>query len=183
MKRSRRSIGPFNRHDLSQASYSRVAVGLQMQTSIKRPSIINAGERRMIHIHDGDQMLTETHLDDSIEIQCKAITSLPGSSVLPPPPPEPVYSVHMRVLPTSLTAMSSPKGRRYLLESLSDPGTAPDCFWRLIEQFLNQSEPAYCGVTTLVMVGDLCNHKFLCSMHRLAYRYHFEATGFECNVS
>lgn len=154
MKRSRRSIGPFRRHDLSQASYSRGAVGLQMEASIKWPSSINAGERRMIHTHDGDQMLAEAHLDDSFEIKCKAGTSLPGNSILPPPPPEPVYSVHRRVLPTSLTAMSSPKGRRYLLESLSDPGTAPGCFWSLIEQFVNQSEPAYCGVTTLVMVGE-----------------------------
>ena len=39
---------------------------------------------------------------------------------LPPPLPEPSYSVHKRVLPSSLTALSSPKGRQYLLDTFME---------------------------------------------------------------
>jgi glutathione gamma-glutamylcysteinyltransferase len=68
---------------------------------------------------------------------------------LPPPLPEPKYSVHKRVLPASLTAFSSPEGKRLLIESFAD-GTA-ESYWKLTEQFVNQSDPAFCGVTTLLM--------------------------------
>jgi hypothetical protein len=69
---------------------------------------------------------------------------------LPPPLPEPVYSAHKRVLPSSLTALSSPDGRTYLLEALTE--NTAESYWALTEQFVNQSEPAFCGVTTLLMV-------------------------------
>ena len=69
---------------------------------------------------------------------------------LPPPLPEPKYSVHKRVLPAELTAFSSPKGKEYLMEALFIDGTA-ESYWRLTEQFVNQSDPAFCGVTTLLM--------------------------------
>ena len=70
--------------------------------------------------------------------------------VLPPPLPEPVYSVNKRVLPDRLTAMSSPNGRKLLIEALS--GNAAESYWPLMEHFINQSDPAFCGVTTLIMV-------------------------------
>ena len=69
---------------------------------------------------------------------------------LPPPLPEPSYSVHKRVLPSSLTALSSPKGRQYLLETFME--NTAESYWALIEQFVNQSDPAFCGITTLLMV-------------------------------
>ena len=69
---------------------------------------------------------------------------------LPPPLPEPKYSVHKRVLPSSLTAMSSPDGRKYLMEAFTN--NTAESYWALTEQFINQTEPAFCGVTTLVMV-------------------------------
>lgn len=69
---------------------------------------------------------------------------------LPPPLPEPKYSFHRRIMPSSLIQFSSPDGRQMFQESLaSGKGNA---FFPLTEQFLNQSEPAYCGVTTLIMV-------------------------------
>lgn len=74
---------------------------------------------------------------------------------LPPPLPEPVYSVHRRVLPEILTALSAPQGRQYLQESLVD-GMA-ESYWTLTEQFVNQSDPAYCGVTTLLMILNAMN--------------------------
>jgi hypothetical protein len=69
---------------------------------------------------------------------------------LPPPLPEPTYSVHKRILPSSLTALSSPKGRQYLLETFVEE--TAESYWALTEQFVNQSEPAFCGITTLLMV-------------------------------
>jgi glutathione gamma-glutamylcysteinyltransferase len=78
-----------------------------------------------------------------------------NSEPLPPPLPKPIYSVHKRVLPSNLTALSSPKGRQNLLESISN-GTA-ESYWNLTEQFVNQSDPAFCGVTTLLMVLNAMN--------------------------
>ena len=70
---------------------------------------------------------------------------------LPPPLPQPKYSVQKRVLPFNLTALSSPQGRQLLLETLSSLDDKSP-YWSLTEHFINQSDPAYCGVTTLVMV-------------------------------
>ena len=69
---------------------------------------------------------------------------------LPPPLPEPNYSYHRRIMPPSLIQLSSPKGRLMFQESLASG--MGNSFFPLSEQFLSQSEPAYCGVTTLIMV-------------------------------
>ena len=74
------------------------------------------------------------------------------NELLPPPLPEPTYSVHKRVLPSHLTALSSPRGRRMLLEALSASQDCDSPYWSLSEHFQNQSDPAFCGVTTLVVV-------------------------------
>lgn len=71
---------------------------------------------------------------------------------LPPPLPEPTYSVHKRVLPSHLIGLSSPKGRQMLLEALSASQDYDSPYWSLSEHFQNQSDPAFCGITTLVMV-------------------------------
>ena len=69
---------------------------------------------------------------------------------LPPPLPEPKYSFHRRILPSSLIQFSSPEGRTLFKEALLNEHA--EAFFPLAEQFLNQSDPAYCGVTTLIMV-------------------------------
>jgi glutathione gamma-glutamylcysteinyltransferase len=69
---------------------------------------------------------------------------------MPPPLPEPKYSVHKRVLPENLIAMSSPQGRSMLLHALQNRAAEP--YWSLMEHFTNQSDPAYCGITTLQIV-------------------------------
>jgi len=74
---------------------------------------------------------------------------------LPPPLPEPKYTVHKRVLPSTLTAFSSKQGKQLLMEAFSG-GTA-ESYWNLTEHFVNQSDPAFCGVTTLLMcLNALC---------------------------
>lgn len=70
--------------------------------------------------------------------------------VLPPPLPEPQYSVRRRVLPDNLVALNSPVGRRWLIEAMTRESAAP--YIILTEHFCNQSDPAFCGVTTLLIV-------------------------------
>ena len=71
---------------------------------------------------------------------------------LPPPLPEPTYSVHKRVLPSHLIALSSSRGRQMLMETLSASQDWDSPYWSLSEHFQNQSDPAFCGITTLIMV-------------------------------
>ena len=66
---------------------------------------------------------------------------------LPEALPEPVYSFYKRVLPESLIALNSEEGRDMLLACNN-----LKVYFSLAEQFMNQSDPAYCGVTTLAMM-------------------------------
>mmetsp|Transcript_39466 Transcript_39466/g.92200 ORF Transcript_39466/g.92200 Transcript_39466/m.92200 type:complete len:180 (+) Transcript_39466:74-613(+) len=57
---------------------------------------------------------------------------------------------HRRPLPSTCTALTSKEGRNRFNSAL-----AQNClksFFPLIEQFTTQSEPAYCGISTLVIV-------------------------------
>jgi glutathione gamma-glutamylcysteinyltransferase len=69
---------------------------------------------------------------------------------LPPALAEPQYSVRRRVLPESLYPLNSTAGRRYLLQALQENTAAS--YLPLVEHFTNQSDPAFCGVTTLLIV-------------------------------
>ena len=62
----------------------------------------------------------------------------------------PKWSFHKRVLPSNLIALSSRNGKKLFHQALTD-GYA-ESYFPLAEQFLTQGEPAYCGLTTLVMV-------------------------------
>lgn len=74
---------------------------------------------------------------------------LETDDALPPPLPCAKYSVRRRVLPKSLTALSSSEGTRLLMESLTNQSAA--CYLSLVEHGMNQSDPAYCGLTSLVI--------------------------------
>jgi len=63
---------------------------------------------------------------------------------------QPKWSFHKRTLPTNLTPLSSKEGKAYFLHSLAT--SHAESFIPLSEQFLTQSEPAYCGLSTLAMV-------------------------------
>jgi glutathione gamma-glutamylcysteinyltransferase len=62
---------------------------------------------------------------------------------------EAVTSLYRRPLPGTLVPFSSPEGRVLFREAL-DAGTL-ESFFPLIEQFHTQSDPAYCGLGSLVM--------------------------------
>lgn len=76
--------------------------------------------------------------------------SVDSTAPLPPPLPHPKYSVHKRVLPERLIALRSEKGKFMLLYALEH--NQAESYWTLMEHFTNQSDPAYCGVTTLLIV-------------------------------
>lgn len=78
------------------------------------------------------------------------VSNPPEDTEMPPPLPMPKYSVQKRVLPSQLVAMSSPEGRKMLIEALS--AQTAESYWPISEHFQSQSEPAYCGITTLVVV-------------------------------
>ena len=67
-----------------------------------------------------------------------------------PPLPSPKYSVQKRVLPGNLTALSSTEGRKLLMDCFQQQKAEP--YWAVSEHFQNQSDPAYCGITSLVVV-------------------------------
>ena len=62
----------------------------------------------------------------------------------------PRRTFYRRPLSDSCTALSSPQGRTLFELSLRNKGCKS--FFVLTEQFTTQSEPAYCGISSLVMV-------------------------------
>jgi len=67
-----------------------------------------------------------------------------SSSDLPP------KSVHRRSLPEALVPFSSPRGRQFFVEAMANGHMEP--YFPLIEQFVTQEEPTFCGLGTLTMV-------------------------------
>ena len=59
-------------------------------------------------------------------------------------------SVYTKKLPDSIIAFSSLESRTLLAQSITD-GTAA-IYFPLAQQYLTQSEPAYCGIATLCMI-------------------------------
>lgn len=67
-----------------------------------------------------------------------------------PAPPSPSRSFYRRTLPNTLTSFSSIEGKEIFASAMSTGGTS--AFFSLIEQLQTQPEPAYCGLTTLVII-------------------------------
>mmetsp|Transcript_24324 Transcript_24324/g.38171 ORF Transcript_24324/g.38171 Transcript_24324/m.38171 type:complete len:453 (-) Transcript_24324:551-1909(-) len=72
------------------------------------------------------------------------------ASPLPPAQPSPNRTFYRRTLPSSLTSFSSVEGKEIFASAMSTGGTS--AFFSLIEQLQTQPEPAYCGLTTLVII-------------------------------
>jgi glutathione gamma-glutamylcysteinyltransferase len=60
------------------------------------------------------------------------------------------FSFHKRPLPDNLISLSSSQGKKLFREALEDGGM--ESFFPLAEQFVTQSEPSYCALSTLAMV-------------------------------
>lgn len=65
-------------------------------------------------------------------------------------------SFHKRILPPSLIALSSKEGKQLFCESLSLGGM--ESFFPLSEQFITQSEPSFCSLSSLAMVLNALNY-------------------------
>ena len=76
-----------------------------------------------------------------------------NSSSLQPTKP---ISFHKRDLPDNLVSFSSQEGKEIFKEALS-LGTM-ECYFPLAEQFITQSEPSYCALSSLAMVLNSLNH-------------------------
>jgi glutathione gamma-glutamylcysteinyltransferase len=76
--------------------------------------------------------------------------SAPAASASVLQPPIPAYSVRRRVLPRNLTSLNSPQGQEYLVRALVEKTSAS--YLPLTLHFANQSDPAFCGITTLLVV-------------------------------
>ena len=63
--------------------------------------------------------------------------------------PTPAKTLYRRQLPAPAVAFSSREGRRLFQLAMAEGGTS--AYWHLAEQFHTQSEPAYCGLGSLVM--------------------------------
>ena len=68
---------------------------------------------------------------------------------------KPKKSFHKRQLPTTLTALSSSQGKIYFKEALSTNGM--ESYFPLAEQFVTQSEPSFCSLSSLSMVLNALN--------------------------
>lgn len=93
--------------------------------------------------HHQNKQLVENQMQPAVvitEVQAAAIrSSTPLTS-----------SFYRRDLPTeTCTALSSPKGKKLFASSMQRNGLAS--FFPLMEQHLTQSEPSFCGLTTLVI--------------------------------
>ena len=77
-------------------------------------------------------------------------TSMSSSSTTTMKSALPRRTFYRRPLPPSCTALSSPQGRQQFESALRHRGCKS--YFVLAEQFTTQSEPAYCGITSLVMV-------------------------------
>jgi len=71
------------------------------------------------------------------------------------PIPEPQQTFHRRKLPPPAIEFSSREGQAIFREALAAGTMGP--FFRLIEQFHTQNEPAFCGLGTLTMVLNALN--------------------------
>lgn len=68
----------------------------------------------------------------------------------------PAKTFHKRQLPEALTSMSSAAGKKLFREALALRGM--ESFFPLSEQFVTQSEPSFCALSTLAMVLNALNH-------------------------
>jgi hypothetical protein len=64
-------------------------------------------------------------------------------------------SFHKRPLPTTLTALSSSQGKVLFKEALASDGM--ESYFPLAEQFVTQSEPSFCSLSSLSMVLNALN--------------------------
>ncbi|KAJ3258843.1 hypothetical protein HK103_003225 [Boothiomyces macroporosus] len=83
----------------------------------------------------------------------KSCSSISCTRVVPSPKESdntPQYSYYKRELPKICTGFTSPEGRQMFRQALND--VYMESYFELSQHFLTQSEPAFCGLSSLCMV-------------------------------
>jgi glutathione gamma-glutamylcysteinyltransferase len=75
--------------------------------------------------------------------------SAAASSSIPAVSAPPKTTFYRRSLPDTCVAFSSPQGRQYFASAMQHRGLKS--YFHLMEQYTTQSEPAFCGISTLVI--------------------------------
>lgn len=123
---------PFNLHNFSTATSNNSSGSSGSSTSDNSPAIVTPD---IVSATSSAPVLSGTTQGDPVKLE---------------------NSFHKRVLPTSLIALNSDEGKTIFKEALEEGEM--ECYFPLVEQFLTQSEPAYCAVTSLAMVMNALNH-------------------------
>lgn len=89
-------------------------------------------------------------LDSAADSGSAAITDSKDTNSVQSSPPSPSKTFYRRTLPNTLISFASTEGRQLFASAMTSGGTF--AFFSLIEQLQTQPEPAYCGLTTLVIV-------------------------------
>lgn len=97
---------------------------------------------------DSDSTDANSTIRQKLCIQSEPL--IPPNTPLPPPLPKPKYSFRCRNLPPNLLAFNSPDGKQHFLNALQTNNA--EAYFPLSQQFLNQMDPAYCGISTLVLI-------------------------------
>eukprot|EP01041_Mallomonas_annulata_P007168 gene7168-14598_t len=99
-------------------------------------------------------MLVSKGLLQRQPLLCRPIISIERNSSQTIPPSKPTF--HKRPLPKSLIALSSPQGKALFKEALASGYM--ESFFPLSEQFITQSDPSFCSLSSLAMVLNALNH-------------------------
>ena len=79
--------------------------------------------------------------------RCRQLSTSPSLKV--------ITTFHKRPLPETLISLSSKNGKEIFQEALAGGGM--DSYFALAEQFVTQSEPSYCALSSLAMVLNALN--------------------------
>jgi glutathione gamma-glutamylcysteinyltransferase len=110
----------------------------------------NLSENKLVDNLDGDRRHLD-HTTSSSPTTCYLPEPLIAPNTpLPPPAPKPEYSFKSRILPPNLIAFDSSEGKSRFLHCLQTNNA--EAYFPLSQQFVNQMDPAYCGVSTLLLI-------------------------------
>lgn len=110
----------------------------------------NTSENGLVEELQGDRRHLD-HTTSSSPTTCYLPEPLIAPNTpLPPPARKPEYSFKSRILPPNLIAFDSPEGKSRFLHCLQTNNA--EAYFPLSQQFINQMDPAYCGVSTLLLI-------------------------------
>lgn len=151
----------------SENETSKHYTNISMQTTIKSQQV-DSGTSAWMEPYDGPVLETVANIphqpqhETNENFESRPVCSfrnyhnynsdITGDEPMPPPLPEPKFTFLRRVLQQNeqICTWDSAAGQERLVRALMARSTAP--YYHLMAHFCNQSDPAYCGITTLLVV-------------------------------